>query len=261
MPKASVKTSGASFYIVLALLILMVIISAFMFYFLGQKTNQYTQLFGNYTTLHSSYSLISTALNTTKAELAGKHIYLKIILQSTNLTTPLYRKPVFAQHTINLPRYNYTYTYSSTGYNSSTGLLSSFTYNYTVTWGRFNYSFYVPYPGYLIFNGTSTLANHPSPSTCLWVVYESNKLGYHNVSTTKSLLNNAIYTYIYHYPGLDGLFVNLTSSPFVELCPIQSVTYYIPINKGVNYLLIDNINSTQGATVTFSAEYVGFHTS
>jgi hypothetical protein len=223
-----------------------------------QSAAAYNASKSNYTTLQSSYNTQTGQLNSANSVLAA--LGIKYNITEYNLTHP-YIEVLYYQHTINLPRYNTTYTYNSTGYNSYTGFYSGFTYNYTVKWGRFNTSFNAPYAGYLIFNGTSTIENNPSPSTCEWVVYESNKLGYRNVSTTKSYLYNTTYTYIDHYPGNDGLFVNLTSAPFTELCPVQSITYNIPVSKGENYLLIDSENSTQGQTVTFSVKYVGLHTS
>ena len=169
-----------------------------------------------------------------------------------NLTHP-YTQVLYSSQTINLPRYNISnYTLNSV----------SNIYYYNVTWGRSNYTFNAPYHGYLIFNGTSTIQNNPSPSYCEWEVYLSNKLGSRNVSATFTGNNTGyIYKYAYRYQGEDELFINLTSAPFTELCPVQSVTYLIPVSKGENYLLIDNDNSTLGQTVTFSAKYVGLHTS
>ena len=218
----------------------------------------YMQSAAAYTALQSSYNTQTGQLNSANSALAD--LGIKYNTTEYNLTHP-YTEVLYYQHTINLPEHNTTYTYNSTGYNSYTGLYSGFTYNYTVKWGRFNTSFNAPYAGYLIFNGTSTIENNPSSSTCAWAVYESNKLGYRNISTTKNYLYNTTYTYIYHYPGNDGLFVKLTSAPLTELCPVQLVTYNIPVSKGENYLLIDSENSTQGQTVTFSVKYVGLHTS
>ncbi len=249
------STTKTPYLGVIVILVLVVIGLAYLY---AQKSGAYSQEANAYGSLNSNYTALKSSYNSANSALAT--LGIKYNSTEYNLTHP-YMEVLYYQHIINLPEYNATYTYNSTGYNSYTGLYSGFTYNYTVKWGRFNTSFNAPYSGYLIFNGTSTIENNPSPSTCAWAVYESNKLSYRNVSTTKSYLYNTTYTYIDHYPGNDGLFVNLTSAPFTELCPVQSVTYIIPVSKGENYLLVDSENSTQGQTVTFSVKYVGLHTS
>ena len=256
MTKANNPPSSKTPY--LAVIVILVLVVIGLAYLYMQSAAAYNISKSNYTALQSSYNTQTGQLNSASSALAA--LGIKYNTTEYNLTHP-YTEVLYYQHTINLPKYNITYTYNSTGYNSYTGLYSGFTYNYTEKWGIFNTSFNAPYPGYLIFNGTSTIENNPNPFLCEWEVFESNKLGYRNVSTTKSYLYNTTYTYIYHFQGNDGLFINLTSVPFTELCPAQSVTYNIPISKGENYLLISTENSTQGQTVTFSVKYVGLHTS
>ncbi len=243
MPKKIAKASDTKFYAVLALLVIVIVISASLFYLLGQKASQYTQLLSNNTQ-------ISTMLSTIKAEYN---------VTEYNLTHP-YTEVLYYQKTINLPKYNETISPFNSSYNYNTGRYS-YTATDNFTWGRFNTSFNAPYPGYIVFNATSTLANSGSPSICRWEVSESNKLGWRNSTTNNVVYFNTTYTYKDRFLGNDGLFVNLTSASWTELCPIQSITYYIPVNKGENYIIIDNNNSTQGQTITFSAKYVGFHTS
>jgi hypothetical protein len=247
MAKQTPKPNIATYLVIALILVLAVIVLAYL----------YMQKAGAYDNLKTQISALQNQLNTNKTLLSN--VSQRYNITEYNLTHP-YTQVLYSEHTINLPRYNYTYTYNSTGYNSYTGLYSGFTYNYTVTWGRFNYSFDAPYSGYLIFNGTGTIAN--KPSTCAWEVYESDKTpSWRNSSTTTSVLFNTTYTYTYHYPGVDGLFVDLTATPWATLCPAQSVTYYIPVNRGRNYLFIDSENSTTGQTITFSLKYVGLHTS
>jgi len=178
-----------------------------------------------------------------------------------NLTHP-FMELLVQNYTMTLRPYNVTYI------GQSMNNFTPFYPNYTVTWGRLNLSFNAPYPGYLIFNGTATLANNDpaltrtvsnnNPSLCSWIVYVSNqKPTYRNLSTVPE----PDITLFYHYFGNSRLFINLTSAAWVYLCPIQSLTYHIPLNKGENYIIIDNENSAEAITITFSAKYVGFHTS
>ena len=255
MAKANNPPSSKTPY--LAVIVILVLVVIGLAYLYMQSAAAYNISKSNYTALQSSYNTQTGQLNSASSALAA--LGIKYNTTEYNLTHP-YTEVLYSEQTVNLPRYNTTYTYNSTGYNSYTGLYSGFTYNYTVTWGRFNTSFSAPYPGYLIFNGTSTLAN--KPLLCAWEVYESNKApNWRNSSKTTSSFFNTSYTYIYHYMGNDGLFIDLTSAPWAILCPAQSTTYYIPVNKGMNYLFVDSENTTQGQTVTFSVKYVGLHTS
>ena len=254
MPKATTpKESNTVFYVAIVILILAILAIGYLYM---SSNTALTSANSNYSALKASSQSQVSALQNQLA--SNKSLYQNA---ESNLTTP-YTEVLYVDHTVSLPRYNYTYTYNYLGYNYSSGLYDTYTYNYTVTWGRFNFSFNAPYPGYFVLNATSTLANIASPSTCMWgfdVV--SNKIGWRNVSTTKSTIGGTTYIYTDRYPGTDGLFVNLTQEPASELCPLQFITYHIPVNKGENYVLIDNDNSTSGATITFSLKYVGFHTS
>ncbi|MCL4383708.1 MAG: hypothetical protein M1168_03240 [Candidatus Marsarchaeota archaeon] len=260
------KSKNIPYLPIIIILVLVVIGVGFLYI---QKSSAYSQEIKSYSNLNSNYTSFKTqsqnqlsSLQTQISTLQTQLTQNKTLYQNAenNLTNP-YQQVLYDQKTINLPRFNYTYTYNDSGYNSSTGLYSGFDYIYNYTWGRFNYTFNAPYAGYIIFNATSTIINNPNPSTCAWIVYESNKLGWRNVSVTTETLYNTTYTYTDHFAGNDRLFVNLTNAPFDELCPVQSVTYDIPVNKGINYLIIDNDNSSQGITITFSAKYIGYHTS
>jgi hypothetical protein len=264
--------SNTKFYVAIA--VLFVIVIAFVYLYL-QTTSLYNSVKSNYVALQTNYNTQENQLNNANSNLVTNKSNYAVLLNKYNATlvttksnyavllnkynateynlTHPYTKTLFDQKTINLPRL----ASSNYSYNSTSNI-----YFYSESWGRFNYSFYAPYSGYLVFNGTSTIINIPSPSTCIWQVFVSNKVGWRNVSSTFVGNNSGfIYNYRYRYSGNDGLFINLTSTPWVELCPLQSVTYYIPVYKGENYLFIDNYNSSQGITVTFSAKYVGLHTS
>lgn len=257
MAKKESKQVNITYLAIVGILILVAIGFAYLY---TQKSGAYSQETALFNSLNSNYTARATQLRTqistlqtqlTENETLVSNITNRYTQAENNLTHP-YTEILYNEQTINLPRYNE----SNYTYNSALGL-----YYYNVTWGRANYSFDAPYPGYLVLNGTSTVINNPSPSTCAWEVFVSNKLGSRNVSQTYTGNNNGyIYEYAYRYHGADELFVNLTSSPWTELCPIQSTTYDIPVAKGENHLIIDNYNSS-GITVTFSAKYVGFHTS
>ena len=247
MAKTNVQKANVLPFIAIIIVLILVVIG--LGYLYVQTNASYSSANSNYTALQTRYNTQGTQLNTANSDLSS--LSTKYNTTEYNLTHP-YTSVLYNQQTTNLARYNE----SNYTYNSALGI-----YYYNVTWGSVNYSFNVPYPGYLIFNGTSTVPNNPSPSTCAWQVYVSNKLGLRNISSTFTGDNAGyIYKYAYRYQGADELFINLTSTPFVELCPVQSVTYIIPVATGKNHLLINNDNAS-GITITFSAKYVGFHTS
>jgi hypothetical protein len=249
--------------------VLVIIVGVFG-YLYAQELNTYSQSLSSsasdYNILQGKFYTQQTLLNTTQT---------KLNQIENNLSTP-YTEVLFTDHTIDLPAYNITYTYSAynPGYNSTFGYTPTgtvYTYNYTITEGVFNYTFNAPYLGYIVFNATSTLSNIANNVTCKWEVLGSNRLFWRRFANTTTHLSNLSagygsynYTYVYHYHyiGDAAIFMNSTATPSVLLCPMQSITYQIPVSKGVNHLVIINNNeSLSGMTVTFSAKYVGFHTS
>jgi hypothetical protein len=239
-----------------AIIVILVIVVGISAYFYMQESGKYMKLNETYNVLQSNFSKQETQLNVTKY----------------NLTHP-YTKVLYYQHTINLPESNSTYTYNSTGYNYYTDTASGYTYNYTFTWGRFNFSFYAPYTGYLIFNATSSIPNNPPYSkvgpaaeTCLdtatWDVVDSNSTPYsYKTLPVVDYYSTTTDTYLFNYASNDKSMFNV-SALITTICPLQYKTYYLPVSKGNNYFFIDNDNASRsGVTITFSAEYVGFHTS
>ena len=213
------------------------------------STIQKTTLEQNLTIINSKYSAVLSNLTSTKNSynsLSSKYNNLDYNLTHT------YNKTIFNQKTINLPRYNSTYTVNAT--------LSGFTYIYDITEGALNYSFYVPYPGYLIFNATSTLSDS---SSCNWDVYFTLEKPYYvnqTQSSTGSAIDYNLTTYIYNY--FDGARMSLNSTRYVwsYVCPDQNKNYVVPVSTGTNYILFYNNNSTNPVTITFNAKYVGYHT-
>lgn len=254
MPKTAAKqNSNSIFYITIVILILVILIIGYLYLSSNAALDS----------ANSNYSVFKALSQSQISTLQNQLVSTNSLYQNaeSNLTIP-YTQVLYVDHTIDLPKYNYTYTYGYSGYNSSSGLYNIYTYNYTITWGRFNFSFNAPYPGYFVLNATSTLANIAPSSTCVWGLdIVGNKIDWHNVSTTESIIGGTTYIYTDRYSGTDGIFINLTQGSVSELCPLQAITYYVPVNKGENYVIIDNDNLTSGATITFSMKYVGFHTS
>ena len=261
MAKQDTSKTNTTLYV--AVIIVFILIAVGLAYLYMQKSSAYSQETGLYNNLNSNYSTLKTNTTQLKTQISTLQTQLtenKTLLSNVsekynateyNLTHP-YTEILYNEQTINLLRFNI----SNYTLNSVSGI-----YYYNVTWGRFNYSFNVPYPGYLVLNGTGTVINNPNPSTCAWEVLVSNKLGLRNISQTFTGNNSGhIYKYAYRYQGIDELFVNLTNAPWSVVCPVQEVTYRIPVVAGENHLLIDNYNAS-GITVTFNAKYVGFHTS
>ena len=240
------------FYVVIGILLVLVAVFAVLY---AQTQGSYSSVKYNYSVLQSNYNTLKSNYTIEKVNFSSLQAAYNNLSKKYNITeynlTHTYTKVIFTQKTINLPGLNI----SNYTYNSSLGI-----YTYNSTYGSFNFSFYAPYPGYIMFNGSSTITNNPS--FCSWTVYVSNKSPQLRNMSPIYTGNNSGYTYkyAYRYKGNDALFINLTSTPFVELCPLQFATYFIPVNKGTNYVFIDNDNSTS-QTITFSAKYIGFHTS
>lgn len=257
MAKSDVPRTNLMPYIVAV--VIFVLIAVGFAYLYMQKANVLSQEAAAYGNLNSNYSIFKTQSQNQILTLQNQlsNVSKKYNATENNLTTP-YSEVLYYQKTLNLPKYNESISPFNDTYDYSTGSYSYYATD-NFTWGRFNISFNAPYPGYIVFNGTSTLSN--KPSACAWTIYESDKISWRNSTIVSEVLSGSTFIYTDRFLGNDRLFINLTSTPWVELCPMQSVTYLIPVNKGENYLFIDNDNSTQGQTITFSAKYVGFHTS
>lgn len=169
-----------------------------------------------------------------------------LVMNLTNLTHT-YNLTIFSGKTINLSKYNSTHTYA--GYQ----------YVYNVTYGLANFSFDVPYSGYILFNATSTLDNSNKSASCNWVtVVTAEKPYYLDNSSFTSVSGGHTYNYTYNYLGGAKISYDETLFPITTVCPLQSRNYVIPVNAGENYLIIYNYNSTRAAAITFNAKYVGY---
>lgn len=222
MAKNSASAQNNKFYLMLILLVVAIIAITFLFYSLGQKTSEYqnlnssyVQVTNNYGSLHSNYSLVSTALNTTKVKLAN--VSQKYNITEYNLTHR-YVKALFNDTLISIPEpvYNYTST--------------------TTSGGVYNYSFYAPYSGYLVFNATPSILNSNNYDN--WVVYFSQEKPY-------------------SYSG--QLSFDRYLSTYATIAPGQGITYIIPVKNGTNYMLIYNLNYTTPVGVFLNLKYVGYY--
>ncbi len=247
----SKNNRGNSSFTFIGISVLLLLIIVALAYFYMQEMGAYNGLNSNYTNQQNQISALKSQLA------SNKTLYTNA---ENNLTNP-YTEILFTDYSVSLPEYNETISnFTGSGVQNYYGEYSTYTATDNFTWGRLNYSFNAPYSGYLVFNSTSTLMN--TGKACAWIVYETGKQPqYRNSTTTQITLSNTTYIYKDHFAGNDGLFANLTYAPWSELCPLQGVTYDIPVTKGENYLLIDNENETQGLTVTFSLKYIGYHSS
>jgi hypothetical protein len=105
----------------------------------------------------------------------------------------------------------------------------------------YSFSFNAPYPGYLVFNVTSTLPNNiRNPNGCNLPIYISQE--------KLDIVNGPIY--------FDGFnFYNTTEE---TLCPLQGTTYYIPVKNGTTYMVIYNQNTSYNVGLAFNLKYVGY---
>ncbi len=183
---------------------------------LNQLNNEYTQLQTNYTALQTSYNKQSLQLN------AAEY----------NLTNPV-TEILYSQKTVNIPPevetnyFNTTYQQEYSQYNE----------------GQYNFTFYAPSAGYILFNETNTgVANNFTSSG--FVLYISTETPYYYTDVS----------------GVQILEFNRYIAPYTTFAPQQSKTVMIPVQKGTNNVLFENFN-LQGITVTFNMEYVGSHNS
>lgn len=185
--------------------------------------SNYNKLSAEYETIVSNYSALKTNYTVLNAK------YSQILY---NLTNPA-RQKLFSESSINLAPVNITYLY----YNYSTE--SAW---YKQSCGIYNYSFYAKSDGYLIMNMTSTIPNAPPTNlqnnqntSYSFAIYVSAS---RPVNMTPSTASNK--TIVYQYPC--SLFFNPKTSPETTIIPYGETNYIIPVQKGMNYLLIKNQN-------------------
>lgn len=219
------KSNTKLFYVVIAILF---VVAVFFAYLYVQIASSNSSIESNYATLQTNYNTQGNQLNTANSNLAN-------VSRKYNVTQSSYETLL---NKYNITEYNLTHPYT---YNLYTDYLVSmpagvYNYytsatNYSYRPGEYNFSFVAKYPGYIIINGTSTNVS--------WLIAltENN----FTLSRNNTFKENG---WFFNYP------INQSIAP----------TQQIPVVPGRVHLYIFNYNLTQG-TVTFSAKYVGFHTS
>jgi hypothetical protein len=130
-------------------------------------------------------------------------------------------------------------------------------YNYVIGcyWidGYYNFSFYAPYPGYIVFNETNTgiPSNH---SVDYFFAYFSTQKPYYYEAQP--------YNETSFCPG--EIFTS-DIEPWTQISPFDNQTMVVPVKNGTNYVLFYNGNANQkhgvnpfAINVTFSMTYYGF---
>ncbi len=191
----------------------------------------YSSLLDNLTTLKSNYS-----------SLKAQYISLQSQKnQTTNNSAQILKQTLYLKKTLTLPPPSYNYN----GYNYITGC-------YWID-GYDNFSFYAPYPGYIVFNETNT--GIPTNFTeSYFSAYISTEQPRYDVVTT--------YNESYWCTG-ETVQTNL--APVSIISPYNNQTMIIPVKNGTNYIIFYNGNADEkhgvnpfAINVTFSMIYYGF---
>ena len=130
-------------------------------------------------------------------------------------------------------------------------------YNYVIGcyWisGYYNFSFYAPYPGYVVFNETNTGIPTNKSIDYLAVYFSTQKPYYYEPQP----YNNTSFC--------PGEIVVSNVEPWTQVTPFNNQTMIIPVKNGTNYVIFDNGNANQqhgvnpfSINVTFSMTYHGF---
>lgn len=237
----------------------------------------YIKLLYNYSSLLSSYSSLNTTLHLQFAPLQSSFAAMLIKYNKTeqnltalsklynkteqNLTAP-YTSTLYSNYAVNIPKRNFSQSNTIISYSGS---LETVNITSSTTYYTYNFSFNALYPGYLLFNGTSTGVNSQTNSS--WEVLVSNNkiipngtLQYYNFQSrsyyqniyTPAAANSGTYKVNFDQNSMRSIYSPTPSQ--------ASGTIQIPVGSGIVHVWIVNFNN-QSATVTFSAKYFGLHTS
>lgn len=221
----SVSKPKTGFYVVIGILLVLVAVFAVLY---AQTLSSYAQTQGSYSSVKYNYSVLQSNYNTLKSNYITEKVNFSSLQAAYNNLSEKY----------NITEYNLTHPYTKVLYNDYLVSIPAGTYNYYISRlnnsyrpGEYNFSFVAKYPGYLVINGTS------SNSEWLIALTENNA----TLSINNTFKENA---WFFNYP------LNQSIAP----------TQQMPIIPGKVHVYIFNYNSTNDV-VTFSATYVGFHTS
>jgi 4-amino-4-deoxy-L-arabinose transferase-like glycosyltransferase len=234
-------------YVILALLVIVLVV---VFYLYGQNSFAFAGKSLNYSQLYALY-------NTTQNQLHS--VTAKYNAAQNNLTVP-YTKALYTGFTVNIPKKNVSASKTNITY---VGAIENINMTSTVAYYLYNFSFNAQYPGYLLLNASSSGINTQVNSTWEFVVSNYNVIpnttmkyynfqsgGYYQSVYTPTITSKGTYRV-----NFDQNSPRATFAPM----PTQTGTIAIPVNSGAVHVWIVNFNN-QSISVTFSAEYVGFHT-
>ncbi len=191
----------------------------------------YSNLLNNLTTLKSNYSSLKTQYTLLQSQ---KN-------QTVNNSVQIVKQVLYSQKTLTLqpPSYNYN------GYNYVTGC-------YWIG-GYYNFSFYAPYSGYIVFNETNTGIPANFSTVYFSAIFSGEKPWYDTVSSYNTS------------SWCTGETVTSNIAPWTQVTPYNNQTMIIPVKNGTNYVILynDNANEKHGVNpfainVTFSMTYYGF---
>ncbi|MCL5105894.1 MAG: hypothetical protein M1331_00645 [Candidatus Marsarchaeota archaeon] len=251
MPTKTNKTKSNMelFYAIIAILF---VVAALFAYGYMQITSSYSSIKANYATLQINYNTQGNQLNTANSNLAN--ISKNYDKQGNQLNTAnsnlaniskKYNASKSSYTTLlskyNITEYNLTHPYTKALFTEQVISVPAETYNYSLSSyqaGVSNFSISVPYSGYIILNYTvAPVKQGINGST--FSIYISNEKPYYSQG---ELIFNS---YIKPYTQFNG-------QPTTKLI--------IPVVNGTAYFLLYNFEN-QSATIDFSINYVGFHTS
>jgi len=239
MPQNKKIQTKIPIYTPVAIVILLVFIGLLVAYY--YQNTALTSLHQNYTGLKSHYNTTLQVLNSTLqnrnslqqnyTSLGVKYNNLNVTYQATyrNLTIP-YTKTFYMNYNVQIPKENVSYVW---GYNFTT---SQYYPIYKFVPGTYNFSLYFPYPGYIT-------------------------LTYSTTSFQSTLYSNfSFYTSQEQPFNNNGLVFSRYVSPYTTYAGPGNAQAVIPVLNGTNYFILYNTNYKNGIGVTFTLQYVGYHT-
>ncbi len=236
----------------IAVLFVIVVIALIVMYYL-YSLNVYSHSVSN-----ANYSRLYAQFNSSQSQLAVA--VAKYNNAEYNLTTP-YTVALYNDHTVNIPKKNVSASNTTTTY---VGATEHVNITNIMTYYTSNFSFTAQYPGYLLINATGTGVNTQTNTSWEFIVSSYNIIP--NGTMKYYEFQSGSYTQGPYSPVITnrGIYkINFDqNSPKVVYAPTVAQgqgTVEIPIAPGTEHVWIANLNN-QSISVTFSAEYVGFHT-
>jgi hypothetical protein len=248
-------------YFLAVCLTIAILVIILLIYFYTQASSNYKSILPKYSALVSNNLELNTelasqlpALQNSLSSLTAKYDQIEY-----NLTTP-YTKLLYSSYSVDIPGRNVSQPNTTTTY---AGPIGTFNTTNSITYYTYNFSFYAQYPGYLLFNVTSSKVNTQTNPT--WAVLVSNsKIAQNNTLKYYNFESGGYYENAFS-PIITGRGTykinfdqNAPVSIYAPTPPQAGETVKIPVNSGTVYVWIANFNN-QSITATFSAKYVGFH--